>query len=206
METQILNLKGEAVGKAELPEKVFGLKASREYLHEITTIYQNNRRQGDAHTKVRSEVRGGGKKPWKQKGTGRARHGSIRSPIWRGGGVVFGPRTRDYTLSVPRRKGQKALAQALSVRAADGTLRVVDSIQLDGAKTKQIAAMLKAIKADKRSLIVAEQRDENLARAARNIPGLKVMLVADLNAYEVLSCRNLILTAGALEKLGPRWN
>lgn len=206
METKVLNMKGEAVGKVELPEKVFGLKPCAEYLHEITTAYLSNQRRGTAHKKTRSEVRGGGRKPWRQKGTGRARAGSTRSPIWRGGGVVFGPRNRSWRLGTPRRKNQRALAQALSVRAGDGSMRIVDSLALDGTKTAQVAAFLRALKADRRSLIVMEQRDGNLARSVRNIPGLKVRMVAHLNAYEVLACRNLIMTRAALEKLGPRWN
>ncbi|HBL15682.1 MAG: 50S ribosomal protein L4 [Elusimicrobia bacterium GWA2_69_24] len=206
METEVLNLKGESVGKVELPAQVFGLKPCPHYLHEVSTIYLNNQRQGNAHTKTRGEISGGGRKPWRQKGTGRARAGSNRSPIWRKGGVVFGPRTRDYRLELPRHKAKLALAQALSARAQDGSLRVVDGLAIDGAKTSQVAGVLKALKADSRSLIVAEQANANLARASRNIPGLKIMLVAHLNAYAVLACRNLIITRGALEKLGPKWN
>ncbi|MFH1725828.1 MAG: 50S ribosomal protein L4 [Elusimicrobiota bacterium] len=206
METQVWNLKGEEIGKVELPDAIFGVKPSPEFLHEVTTAYLSNQRRGTAHAKTRGEVRGGGRKPWRQKGTGRARQGSIRSPLWHKGGVTFGPRTRSWRIDLPRRKTQKALAQALSVRAGDGSLRVVESLALDGAKTSQVAALLKALKAHKRSLVVTEQRDENLARAARNVPELKVMLVAHLNAYEVLACRNMIISRGALEKLAPRWN
>ena len=206
METKLLNLKGEEVGTVALPEKVFGLRPEPGFLHEITTVLQNNLRSGTAHTKTRAEVSGGGKKPWKQKGTGRARQGSIRSPIWRKGGVAWGPRTRDYTVALPRRKSRLALAQALSARASDGSLRVVDQFALDGAKTRQVAEFLLALKADLRSLLVTDQRDANLARAARNIPGLKVALVSHLNAYEVLACRNLIFTRAALDKLAPKWN
>jgi large subunit ribosomal protein L4 len=207
METTVLNLKGEEVGKCELPEKIFGVKVKPGVLHEATTIFQSNQRQGDAHTKTRSEVSGGGAKPWKQKGTGRARQGSSRSPIWRKGGAAFGPRnTVNWHRDIPRRKGKNALAQALSVRAADESLRVVDGLKFDGAKTAQVAKFLEAIKADKKSLIVAEQHDENLKRASRNIPGLQIRLASHLNAYEVLACRNLIITKGAIEKLAPKWS
>ncbi len=120
--------------------------------------------------------------------------------------MVFGPRTRSWRQGLPRRKSKLALAQALSSRAGDGSLRVVENLSLDGAKTSQVAGLLKALKAHNRSLIATENHDENLTRAARNIPKLKVILVADLNAYEVLACRNLIITRGALEKLGPKWN
>lgn len=206
MEAAILNLKGEAIGKVALPEKVFGLKPSPVLLHEATTTYLSNQRRGTAHTKTRAEVSGGGRKPWKQKHTGRARQGSTRSPIWRKGGVCFGPRSRSWRLEMPRQKSRKALAHALSARAQDGGLRFVDGISLDGAKTKQVAAFLKAMKAEPRSLIVTDGREANLARAARNVPDLRVVLASQLNAYEVLAHRNVIITRKALDKLTPRWN
>ncbi|HVE12633.1 MAG TPA: 50S ribosomal protein L4 [Elusimicrobiota bacterium] len=207
METQIFNQKGEKVGTVELPEKVFGRKASTGLLHEVTTAYLANRRQGDAHTKTRAEVSGGGRKPWKQKHTGRARHGSIRSPIWRKGGVAWGPRNQvNWRQEIPAAKAKTALAQALSARAKGGAVKVVDSLALDGAKTKQVAAILKALGAERRPLVVTEQFDASLARAARNIPNVKIMLAAHLNAYEVMACRNIIITKAALEKLPAQWN
>ena len=206
METELLDMKGKEVGKVELPEKAFGVKPEATFLHEVATIFSANQRKGCAHTKTRAEVSGGGAKPWRQKGTGRARAGSNRSPIWRKGGVAFGPRHHSYRLELPRAKARRALAQALSVRAADGSLRVVEKLGLDGAKTKQVAEFLIKLKADKKSLVVVEQVDETFARAARNIPGLRVTLASHLNAYEVLACRNLILTKGAIDKLAPKWN
>ncbi|MEE8424220.1 MAG: 50S ribosomal protein L4 [Elusimicrobiota bacterium] len=206
MKTKILDQKGKEVGTLELPEKAFAQKPQPTLLHEAVTVYLANQRRGTAHTKTRADVKGGGKKPWKQKGTGRARHGSIRSPIWRKGGVCFGPRQHSYRQEMPRRKALKALAQALSARAADGSLRIVDSLALDGAKTKQAAQILKALKADARSLIVTEQADANLLRAVKNIQGLKVISASHLNTYSVLACRNLILTKGAVEKLASKWN
>jgi len=206
MEASVLNLKGEEVGKVALPEKVFGVRLSPVLLHEATTTYLSNQRSGTANTKTRAEVSGGGKKPWKQKHTGRARQGSTRSPIWRKGGVCFGPRTRSWRLEMPRKKSRQALAQALSARVLDGGLRIVDNISLDGAKTKQVAAFLKALKAENRSLVVTDARDANLALAARNVPELRVVLVSDLNAYEVLAHRHVIITRKALDKLAPRWN
>jgi large subunit ribosomal protein L4 len=206
MEAQIQNQKGEAVGKVELPEALFGLKASGHFLHEAVTAFLGNQRRGTAHTKTRSEVSGGGRKPWKQKHTGRARHGSIRSPLWRKGGVVFGPRERSYRTDMPWRKTRLALAQALSVRFQDGALRVVDSFSLDGAKTRQVASMLKAIGAGRRPVLVTDQYDEKLVLAARNLPGVRVTLAAHLNAYEVLSCGSLVFSQAALEKLSPRYN
>ena len=206
METQVFNLKGESVGKIALPDSVFAKKPSAELLHEAVTANLSNQRRGTAHTKTRSEVSGGGHKPWKQKHTGRARQGSNRSPIWRKGGVVFGPRTRSWRLGFPRRKLLEALAQALSARALDGGLRILESVSLDGAKTKQVAGWLKALKAEGRALLVTENFDANLSRAARNVPDLKVTLVSHLNPYEVLACRHLLMTRRAVEKLAPRWN
>ncbi|MFH2203645.1 MAG: 50S ribosomal protein L4 [Elusimicrobiota bacterium] len=206
METKLFNMKGEEVGKVELPEKAFGVKPNPALLHEVTTAYLANQRRGTAHTKTRADVSGGGKKPWKQKGTGRARAGSSRSPIWRSGGVTFGPRCRSFRVDLPRAKCRKALAQALSARAADGSLRVVDELAFDGAKTRQVAELLTVLKADKRSLFVVDQSDPTLKRAARNIPGLVIIPASHLNAYQVLACRNIILTRGAIDKLAPKWN
>jgi large subunit ribosomal protein L4 len=206
MKKSLLNLKGEEVGTVELADAIFGVKPQSTLLHEVTSIFQANQRLGTAHTKTRADVSGGGIKPWRQKGTGRARHGSIRSPIWRTGGVAFGPRKHSYRQELPRRKARKALQHALSARAQDDSLRVVEAMQLDGGKTKQVAEMLTALKADKRSLIVVDQADAALARAARNIPGLKIRVASHLNAYEVLAPRNIIITKGALEKLAPKFN
>ena len=206
METKILNIKGEEIGSVTLPEKVFSIEPSRELLHEVTTIYLQNQRRGQANTKTRSEVSGGGHKPWKQKGTGRARAGSIRSPLWRHGAVAHGPRRHSFRVSIPRRKAKLALAHALSVRAAEGALRVLDGLAIDGGKTRQVADMLKALGARTKSLLVIEAQDKGLATASRNIPELKIMLPTQLNAYAVLNCDKLIVTKGALEKLSTHWN
>jgi len=200
----VFDLAGKEAGKADLPEALFGQEVRPTFLHEVTVIYENNLRSGDAHTKTRSEVNGGGKKPWKQKGTGRARHGSTRSPIWRKGGVAFGPRTRDWTVDLPKKKARLALVQALSSRAASGSIRVLEELKLDGGKTKEVAALLKALKVEKKALIVIEAKDENLARASKNIQDLKVVLAGHLNAYDILASREIIMTKGALEKLAPR--
>ncbi len=206
METQVLNWKGEAVGTVTLPDNVFALKPRPGFLHEVTTVFLTNQRRGQAHTKTRSEVSGGGHKPWKQKHTGRARAGSIRSPLWRKGAVAHGPRRRVFRLELPRQKSKLALAQALSARAAEGSLRVLEGLSLDGAKTKQVSQMLRSLGARPKSLLVLEAYDKNLALASRNVPELKIMLAAHLNAYAVLNCDKLIVTKGALEKLSSRWN
>lgn len=207
MEIQIVDIKGKEVGKMKLPAEVFEVKPSKGFLHEVITNFHTNQRSWTAHTKTRSEVSGGGRKPWKQKHTGNARAGSNRSPLWRKGGIVFGPRfVGSRRVEQPRRKSRLALAQALSSRASQGDLRVVDKLALDGAKTKQVAEFLKALGAAKRSLVVVEQFDGNLARASQNLCGLKVMLASNLNAYEVLACDKLIVTQAALEKIRSRWN
>jgi large subunit ribosomal protein L4 len=206
METKLLDMKGKEVGKIDLPEKAFGVRPDKTLLHEVTTIYLANQRLGTAHTKTRGEVSGGGKKPWKQKGTGRARAGSSRSPIWRKGGVAFGPRAHSYRQELPKAKAKKALSQALSSRVLDGGLIVIDKLALDGAKTKQVAEILKALNAHNKSMIVIDQPDPTLTRAAKNIPGLKIMLASHLNTYEVLVFKKIILTKSALEKLAPKWN
>lgn len=207
MQAKVLNLKGEEVGTVELPPEVFGAKPQASFLHEAVTKHLNNQRRWTAHTKTRSEVSGGGHKPWRQKHTGRARAGSIRSPLWRKGGVVFGPRSiGPRRLETPRRKARLALAQALSARASQDGLRVVQGLALDGAKTRQMAGLLGALGAGRRALIVVDRAERNLGLAARNIPGLVVRLASDLNAYEVLRCDKVIVTQPALEKIRSRWN
>jgi len=207
VQAKVLNLKGEEVGTVELPADVFGAKPSRHFLHEAVTAYLNNERAWTAHTKTRAEVSGGGRKPWVQKHTGRARAGSIRSPLWRKGGTTFGPRFVDPALkrmALPRKKARLALVQALSARAADGGLKIIDSMPLEGAKTKPVAQALRRLGAEGKTLIVVDQRDANLAAASRNIAGCRVMLASHLNAREILAARGIVVTRAALEKIRPR--
>ncbi len=207
MDAKILDVSGKEVGKVALPENIFGHKPSRELLHEYVTVYLANQRQYGAHTKGRSEVSGGGKKPWKQKHTGRARAGSIRSGLWRHGAIIHGPRSGYGShLDFPRQKAKLALAQALSARAQDGGLVCVKDLALKDPKTKLIAGVLAKLGCEGRTLIVLDAPNVSVARASRNIPKLEVRLAADINAYEVLNCRKLVITQSALEKLGARWN
>lgn len=206
METSVLNVSGESVGKVALEDKIFGLKPRKEFLHEYTTIYLANQRARSAHVKTRAEVSGGGKKPWKQKHTGRARAGSIRSPLWRHGGVAFGPRGVKIHLAMPQKKARLALAQALSAHAAAGDLIIVDKFVLEDAKTRSVVAILKKLECRGKTLIVLGEPDPKLSLASRNIPGVRVGLVEDLNAYIVLNCRKLVLARPALDKLASRWN
>lgn len=207
MEAKVLDVNGKEVGKTELPEGIFGHKASRQFLHEFVTVYLSNQRQYSAHTKGRSEVSGGGKKPWKQKHTGRARAGSIRSGLWRHGAIIHGPRRgQGSRLEYPRQKARLALAQALSARAADGGLIVVKELALKEAKTKLFVGLLGKLGCEGHTLFVLDAPNAALARASRNIPTVLLRLASDINAYEVLRAKKLVITQPALEKLGARWN
>lgn len=206
METKIHNAQGEEVGSVPLQDRIFGVKPRAGFLHEAVTVQLANRRTGSANTKTRAEVSGSGKKPWKQKHTGRARAGSLRSPLWRHGGVTFGPRAHEIERAFPRRKRRLALAQALSAKAQAGGLILVDKMELDEPKTKLLAAALTKLKCAGRTVLVLDRSDANLTRAGRNIPGLELALEGDLNAYMVLRSRQILMTRAALDKLTTRWN
>ena len=207
MQAQLLNVKGAAVGQVELPDTVFGRRPSPEFLHEYVTVYLANQRRGTANTKTRAEVSGGGKKPWKQKSTGRARAGSLRSPLWRHGGVTFGPRAGHVHLDFPRSKARLALAQAFSAKQEQGALVFVESLAVEEAKTKAVVALLESLKCGSRAgctLLVLDAPDAKLARASRNIPNVELALAGDVSAYGVLRARRLVVTRPALEKLQVR--
>lgn len=204
MEAQLLNNKGVAVGKVELRDAIFGCRPSREFLHEFVVKHMANQRRGMANTKTRCEVSGSGRKPWKQKGTGRARAGSFRSPLWRHGGVTFGPRAGKVRLAFPRRKSRQALVQALSVKLTEGAIVFVDNLGLESPKTKSMVALLKSLGCQGRTTLVLDAPDANLSLASRNIQDVTVVLAGDLNAYSVLQCRRMVLTRPALEKLNTR--
>ncbi len=210
MQADLLNAKGEKAGTVELKAEIFGLKPSKGFLHEYVTMYLANQRQGTAHTKTRTEVSGGGKKPWKQKGTGRARSGSNRSPLWRHGGIAHGPRAGKVRVEMPRRKAKAALAQALAARYADGGIVFIDSLNLFAAaepKTKSMSSFLEKLGCAKgRTMLVLDAPDAKLSLASRNIQNVDIVMASDLNAYSVLRSRKMVLTRPALEKLGGRWN
>jgi large subunit ribosomal protein L4 len=201
----IINQSGAAVEKIELPEAIFGAKPNPYLLHEVVKMYQANKRRGTASTKTRAEVDGSGRKPWRQKGTGRARAGSIRSPIWRKGGVVFGPHPRDFSYTMPRKKIKLALKQALSDKLTNGEIAVIDKIELATPKTKEMAGILKGLKIKGSVAIVFDNIDEKIKRAARNIPYLAVVASKDLNAYDVLLYDKLIFTKAAIPLLEARF-
>jgi len=202
METKLLNVKGQEVGKYEMPEFIFARKADPYFLYEAAKYYLANRRRGTSSTKTRGEVSGGGRKPWKQKGTGRARAGTIRSPLWRKGGVVFGPRPRSYRQGMPGEKLRQALIDALSAMHASGSVMVIDSLSLGQPKTKELQSIFSALNpGGAKALFVIDKADKNLAAASRNLAHVKWCLASNLNAYQVLSAGRLVFTAAALNGL-----
>jgi len=186
-----------------LNEAIFGAKTRAHLLHQAVLMQLANRRAGTAATKSKGFVRGGGKKPWRQKGTGRARAGSIRSPIWVGGGTTFGPQPRDYSYRMPRTARREALLSALSLKNRDGKIVVVDRFELDQAKTKLMVQALAELKVES-ALIIIAQSDAKIERSARNLPKVKVLRVEGLNVYDLLRYEHLILTNGALKLLEER--
>lgn len=205
MTLDILTINGEPKDKIELPDAVFGQKPRKDLLWDAMTSYLAGQRQGTASTKTRAEVSGGGKKPWRQKHTGRARHGSTRSPIWRHGGIVFGPRPRDYEMRLPAGKRVKALHAALSVMQSENRIRVVEDFELPEAKTRELAKIVKdlGLGEDKVLLLVAGANPK-LQQAARNMANLDLMRVSDLNAYQAVAHRTLVFTRSAIEHYSPK--
>lgn len=187
----------------QLKDEIFGVKARPYLLHQVVAMQTNNRRAGTASTKTKGLVRGGGKKPWRQKGTGRARAGSIRSPLWVGGGTIFGPQPRDYSYRLPRRARREALLSALSLKNRDGKIIVLEKLELMEAKTKHMRKVLEDLQV-KNALIVIPQPDEKIERSARNLPTVKVLRAEGLNVYDLLRYEHLILTEGALRLLEER--
>ena len=186
-----------------LNEAIFGAKTRPHLLHQAVVMQLANRRAGSAATKTKGLVSGGGKKPWRQKGTGRARAGSTRSPIWVGGGTTFGPQPRDYSYRLPRTARREALLSALSLKNRDGKIIVVDKFELDEAKTKLMLRALAELKVQS-ALVVIPQSDVKIERSARNLPKIKVLRVEGLNVYDLLRYEHLILTEGALKRLEER--
>jgi len=197
----VYNQQGQPVGEIELSETVFGAEVNEGLLHQAVVMYQANQRQGTASTKTRGEVSGGGRKPWRQKGLGRARHGSIRSPIWKGGGVVFGPKPREFRQEMPKKARRAALRSALSAKVREGALIVLDDLQLPQPKTREMAAVLQRLSAERKPLIVLGERNPNVELSARNLPGAGTMQAEDINVYQVLAHDRLVVTRAAVAKL-----
>ncbi|MFP7754891.1 50S ribosomal protein L4 [Thermodesulfobacteriota bacterium B35] len=199
----VVNTSAEKVGEIELNDALFDVEVKTGVLHEVVCMQRANRRAGTASTKTRGEVRGGGAKPWRQKGTGRARAGSRTSPIWRGGGTVFGPRPRDYSYKVPKKVRRLALRMALSARRREGNLVVLDDFSLAGIKTREFVRVMGNFEFDN-CLVVTGEPDEKLQLSARNAVGYKVLPVAGLNVYDILKHSKLMIVQSGLEKLEAR--
>ncbi|HJA94946.1 MAG TPA: 50S ribosomal protein L4 [Firmicutes bacterium] len=198
---KVYNMKGEAVGDLELSDKVFGVEYNEPLIHQAVVTYLSNQRQGTKSTLTRTEVRGGGAKPWRQKGTGRARQGSIRAPQWTKGGVVFAPKSRDFSKKMNLSAKRGALVSALSKKVADGELFVVDELKVSAPKTKEMEAFRKAMKLDKRTVVVMDENDQDVIIAARNLPTLSTISVSEINTYEIVANAVVVLTKGSVKKL-----
>ena len=200
---EIRNASGKAIGKITLPDEVFAVPVKRHLLHEAVRNYMAGWRAGTHDTKNRMEVSGGGKKPWKQKHTGRSRHGSTRSPLWRKGGTVQGPTPRDYSYEMPRQLRRGALRSALSLKVAADQLYVLDSIALESGKTRELRELIEdGLGLSKKVLIVHDSDDMNLTLAARNHPRVKAVRALGMNVYDILNHDYLVLSKGAVEKVG----
>jgi large subunit ribosomal protein L4 len=200
---EVLNSLAEKVGEIDLNDALFSVEVNTGILHEVVCMQRANQRSGNACTKTRGEVSGGGAKPWRQKGTGRARAGSRTSPVWRGGGTVFGPKPRDYSYSLPKKVRRLALKMALSARNQEGNLVVVDQFSLDQAKTREFVKVMDNFKFDN-CLVVTGEMDEKLGLSARNAVGYKVLPVAGLNVMDILKHSKLMLVQTSLAKLEER--
>ncbi|OPJ54894.1 50S ribosomal protein L4 [Alkalithermobacter paradoxus] len=197
----VYNINGEAIDEIMLSENVFGVEVNEHVLYEVVKNQLANKRQGTQSAKTRAEVRGGGRKPWKQKGTGRARHGSIRSPQWIGGGVVFAPKPRDYRYTLPKKVRQLAMRSALTAKVNSGEIIVLDSLSMDAPKTKEFVKILNNLKVEKKALVVLAEKDENVIKSANNIPGVETALTNTINVYDILKHDMFIITKDAVKKV-----
>ena len=195
------NIEGKKVSDIELADSVFGIEPNEKIVHSVLVNYMANQRQGTSNTKTRAEVSGGGRKPWKQKGTGRARQGSIRSPQWFKGGIALGPKPRDYSYRVNKKERRLAVRSVLSSKVLENNLVVVDSMNFDAIKTKNMVSALNNLKVEGKTLIVLPEKNENVQKSARNIEGVKTSLVNTINVYDLLKYNKLVLTVDAVKSL-----
>jgi large subunit ribosomal protein L4 len=190
-------MEGASIGEIELKDEVFGIPVNKDALYQVTKMQLANKRQGTQSTLTRAEVRGGGAKPWRQKGTGRARHGSTRSPIWIKGGVTFAPKPRNYSYTLPKKLRRLALKSALSSKVEENNITVLDSLALSEAKTKEIVKVLNNLKVENKALVVIPGKDEAVERAARNLPNVKLAFVNTINVLDILNYDRFIITQDA---------
>ena len=197
----VYNMEGKEVGTIELSDAVFGVEVNEHLVHLAVVQQLANKRQGTQKAKTRSEVSGGGRKPWKQKGTGHARQGSTRSPQWTGGGVVFAPAPRDYSFKMNKKEKRAALKSALTDKLQNNNLIVVDELKMDEKKTKRFAEVMVNLKATRKALVVLAEKDENVVLSARNLPEVKTAFTNTINVYDVINARTLVLTKDAVTKI-----
>ena len=201
MLTKVYNMAGKQVGEIELPEAVFGVEPNEAAVHDAVKNHLANKRQGTQSALTRAEVSGGGRKPWRQKGTGRARQGSTRAPQWTHGGIVFAPKPRDYSYAMNKKAKRLALKSVLSAKAAEQAVVVIDAIKMDAPKTADFAKFLKAVGCDTKTLVVTAAADTNVVKSGRNIAGCEVAFANLLNAYDVLKANKLVVDQAALRKI-----
>ena len=197
----VYNIEGKKVSDIDLKEEIFGIKPNEAIVHSVLVNFLANQRQGTASTKTRSEVRGGGRKPWRQKGTGRARQGSIRAPQWIKGGIALGPKPRSFTYRVNRKEKQLAIKSMLSAKVLEESLVVVDKMSFDEIKTKNMVSALNNLKVSGKTLVLLPEKNENVQKSARNIEGVKTTLVNTINVYDLLKYNNLVVTLDTVKKL-----
>lgn len=197
----VYNMQGEVVEEMELNDTIFGIEINEHAVYEVVKNQLANKRQGTQSAKTRAEVRGGGRKPWRQKGTGRARQGSIRAPQWKGGGIVFAPKPRDYSYSVPKKVRRLALKSALTAKVNDNEIIIVDEFNLSAPKTKEMKKILANLNSDRKALIVTDVKDNNVIRSANNIPYVATTIVSTLNVYDILKYNSFIITKEAVKKV-----
>lgn len=200
-EIEIINKDNKSVGKADLPDDIFGVDVKRGLLHEVVRNHLANKRQGNASTRTKGLVRGGGRKPYKQKGTGRARSGSNSSPLWKGGGTVFGPHPRDYSYKLPKKAKWSALSSALTAKFADGEVILMDAIGVEEPKTRALRTLLDSLGIKNNVLIIIPEKHEALELASRNLPRVDIARVNELNVYSILSHEKLLISRDAVEKM-----
>ena len=197
----VYNLEGKKVSTVDLKEEVFGIEPNEVVVHSVLANYLANQRQGTQSTKTRAEVRGGGRKPWRQKGTGRARQGSIRAPHWIKGGIALGPKPRNYTYKVNKKERRLAVKSILSSKVIENNMVVVNKFDFKEIKTREVAEALKNLKVDTKALIVISEKDEILQKSARNIEGVRTASISSINAYDLLKYKKLVITVDAVKKL-----
>lgn len=197
----VYNVSGQQVSEIELSDNIFAVDVNQHAIYEVVKNQLANKRQGTQSAKTRSEVRGGGRKPWRQKGTGRARHGTIRSPLWVGGGIVFAPKPRDYSYTVPKKVRRLAIKSALSSKVNTQDIIVLDELSFEAPKTKEMVSVLSNLNVDKKALIVITDNNESVVRSASNIPGVQTASVNTLNVYDIVKYDKFIITKDAVQKV-----